>query len=142
MSHQWFNRNFTKLREYFLCAKKTKITTLFNNSSSPRHPGAILDSITYVNNVCMQIRCLRSEQSVNNVSAYIRCMCCLHMWYSPKWCQGDAEETNYWEGLSYMWKGWLIVGGGYYYCMSPPMSKANLRPWLSANNNSIYTKCK
>ncbi len=27
---QWFNRNFTKLREYFLCAKKTKITTLFN----------------------------------------------------------------------------------------------------------------
>ncbi len=31
MWHQWFNRNFMKLWEYFLCAKKTKITTLFNN---------------------------------------------------------------------------------------------------------------
>ncbi len=27
--HQWFNHNFTKLREYFLYAKKTKIMTLF-----------------------------------------------------------------------------------------------------------------
>ncbi len=36
MWHQWFNRNFTKLRKYFLYAKKTKIMTLFNNS--PRHP--------------------------------------------------------------------------------------------------------
>ncbi len=31
MRHQWVNRNFTKLRKYFLCAMKTKITTLFNN---------------------------------------------------------------------------------------------------------------
>ncbi len=38
MWHQWFNRNFMKLREYFLCTKKTKITTLFNNLSPPRHP--------------------------------------------------------------------------------------------------------
>ncbi len=28
MWHQWFNRNVMKLREYFLCAKKTKIITL------------------------------------------------------------------------------------------------------------------
>ncbi len=70
MWHQWFNLNFTKLREYFLCARKTKIMTLFNNSSPPRHPGAILGSITYVNNVCTHIRCLRSDQSVNNVSTY------------------------------------------------------------------------
>ncbi len=35
MGHQWFNHNFAKLREYFLCAKKTKIT-LFKNSSP--HP--------------------------------------------------------------------------------------------------------
>ncbi len=27
----WFNHNIMKLREYFLYAKKTKITTLFNN---------------------------------------------------------------------------------------------------------------
>ncbi len=31
--HQWFNRNFMKLRKFLLCTKKTKITTLFNNSS-------------------------------------------------------------------------------------------------------------
>ncbi len=28
MWYQWFNRNFTKLREYFLFAKKTKITNI------------------------------------------------------------------------------------------------------------------
>ncbi len=32
-----FNRNFTTLWEHFLCAKKRKIRTLFNNSSPP-HP--------------------------------------------------------------------------------------------------------
>ncbi len=32
----WFNCNFTELREYFLCAKKTKIMSLFNNSPLPR----------------------------------------------------------------------------------------------------------
>ncbi len=31
MWHQWFNCNFMKQREYILCAKKTKIMTLFNN---------------------------------------------------------------------------------------------------------------
>ncbi len=31
MWHQWFNLIFLKLWEYFLCAKKTKIITLFNN---------------------------------------------------------------------------------------------------------------
>ncbi len=30
MWHQWFNHNFVKLQEYFLCAKKKKIT-LFNH---------------------------------------------------------------------------------------------------------------
>ncbi len=38
MWHQWFNCNFMKLRDYFLCTKKTKITTLFNNSSPQHHP--------------------------------------------------------------------------------------------------------
>ncbi len=37
MWHQWFNCNFTKLREYILCANKTKIPTLFNNSSPPSY---------------------------------------------------------------------------------------------------------
>ncbi len=45
MWHQGFNRNFTKLWEYFLYAKKTKIMTLFNNSSPPHHCSTILESI-------------------------------------------------------------------------------------------------
>ncbi len=31
MWHQWFNFNVIKLWKYFLCTKKTKIMTLFNN---------------------------------------------------------------------------------------------------------------
>ncbi len=42
----------------------------------------------------MRIRCLRClcfDLNVNKVSVYICCICCLHMWYSPKWrhCRGD-----------------------------------------------------
>ncbi len=79
---------------------QTKISTLFNNSSPLRHPSGIFESTTYVNNVCcsvsaarMRIRCLRFDLKINNVSAYIRY---LHMWYSPKWHQGDVEEMNCW----------------------------------------------
>ncbi len=33
MWRQWFNCNFTKLREYIVCAKTTKQMTSFNNLS-------------------------------------------------------------------------------------------------------------
>ncbi len=39
------NCKFTKLREYFCMPKKTKIMTLFNNSSPPCHRSAILENI-------------------------------------------------------------------------------------------------
>ncbi len=57
MWHQWFNRNFTKLREYFFCAKKTKITTLFNNSSPPCHPIGLAPfwRVSHVNNICCSV---------------------------------------------------------------------------------------
>ncbi len=42
--HQWFNLNFMKWQEYFLYAKKIKITTLFYNSSHLRH---ILENIRW-----------------------------------------------------------------------------------------------
>ncbi len=76
-----------------------KTPTLFNNSSSPcLHPGTILDSITYVNNVCTWISCLHSDQSVNNVAAYIT----LHMTFTyamlfkmvPGWRHGGDELLN------------------------------------------------
>ncbi len=47
-----------------MCKEKE---TLFNNSSPPCHPGTILESITYINNVCnicTLIHCLRSDQSI------------------------------------------------------------------------------
>ncbi len=45
---QWFNLNFTKLREYFLCAKKTEITSLFNNFFSPELPSSTIESPTTI----------------------------------------------------------------------------------------------
>ncbi len=45
IQNQGFNRNFTKLREYFLYVKKTKIMTLFNSLSPLRQRSAILDYI-------------------------------------------------------------------------------------------------
>ncbi len=45
--HQWFNLHFMKWQEYFLYAKKIKITTLFYNSSHLRHSSAILENIRW-----------------------------------------------------------------------------------------------
>ncbi len=59
--------------------------TLFHNLSPPRHH-AILESVTYVNNICTWIRCLRSDQSVNNVTQLTQnSIRCLLIWYSPRW---------------------------------------------------------
>ncbi len=93
MWHQWFNCNFTKLQEYFLCAKKTKIMTLFNNLLPLRHPCANLESITYVINVCTQIRCLRFDLNVNNVSAYIRCLRMYYFQMEQGW-RGGRKVLN------------------------------------------------
>ncbi len=44
---QFSNRNFTKLQDYFLYAKETKITTLFNSLSPLRQRSAILENIRW-----------------------------------------------------------------------------------------------
>ncbi len=57
-----------KRREYFLYAKKTKITTLFNNSSQR---SAILENIHWTKTAYAEvssttrIRCFHSNQSIN-----------------------------------------------------------------------------
>ncbi len=95
MWHQWFNRNFVKLREYFLCAKKTKITTIQQFVSASPY-SAILE--------------YHDVKSVNNVN--ISAWCCWHrtayvvyvqikarayiVILSKMALQGDAEETNCW----------------------------------------------
>ncbi len=53
----------------------------------------ILESSTYLNNVCTQTTCPRK---VLLTQSSIRC---LRMWYSPKWHQGDAAEENCWIKL-------------------------------------------
>ncbi len=107
MWHQWFNHNFTKLRDYFLCAKKTKIMTLFNNSSPY---SAILEMITYLCNVCTRICCLHFDLNVNNVSAYIHC---LRMWYRglqarqgpTHWVHSDRAQVFF-----FFFTDWARVG--------------------------------
>ncbi len=66
--HQWFNRNVMKLREYFLYAKKTKMTTLFNNSTITPFwrvtTGRKLRMLFCVSHAT-RIRCFHSNKSIN-----------------------------------------------------------------------------
>ncbi len=57
--------------------QNNNIIQQFVSSTSPYR--AISESITYVNNICMRIRCLCFDLNVNNVSAYIHTYdpCCL-----------------------------------------------------------------
>ncbi len=73
--------------------------------SSASAYSAILESITYIKNICKactrRICCLCSDQSVNNINLLEQhkqpmvlltqnSRSCLHMWYSPKrWHRGD-----------------------------------------------------
>ncbi len=65
MWHQWFNCNFTKLREYFLCAKKTKsndfiqhLLLLIPSAALRRHCRKYQDTcacfLLHVNNACSE----------------------------------------------------------------------------------------
>ncbi len=73
--HQWFNRNVMKLREYFLYAKKTKMTTLFNNSTLTPFwrvtTGRKLRMLFCVSHAT-RIRCFHSNQSINKRRSRIR----------------------------------------------------------------------
>ncbi len=81
------HRNFTKLREYFLYAKKTKITTLFNNSSPPHllcHRSTILESIHWTQiayDVLCQLRHTDGVTLLVLVEVFIRCAYRLEMMY-------------------------------------------------------------
>ncbi len=84
MWHLWLNRNFMKLWEYFWCGKKTKIMTLFNNSS-PRHCPLPFMSTTHacyaahVTQACAA-PCLQAEECT-----------CMASWMAV---DGDTEEKN------------------------------------------------
>ncbi len=50
--HQWFNRNVMEMQEYFLYAKKIKITTLFDNLSPLRQRSPVLENIHWRQAAC------------------------------------------------------------------------------------------
>ncbi len=75
MWHQWFNHNFTKLWEYFLCANQYKNNDfILQFVSSTSTYSAILESITCVNNICCSV----------SAAPYTDTFCVL-MRYYPKW---------------------------------------------------------
>ncbi len=137
MWHQWSNRNFTKPWKYFLCAKKTKIMTLFNNSSPLRHPIAPF-CITYVNDICCSVLVapyvdtlfmlftLLSE--LNNVSTYIRCICCLriYFYYVCNLCSED-ERRSY--GFGKTW-GWVINDRIFIFGWTIPLTADTWLRWM------------
>ncbi len=84
MWHQWFKRNFTKLREYFLCAKKTKIMNLFNNSSPPCHPGA-MRIVVYVVYALIWTKTTYPHGAADTEQHTLFTF----SGYSPKWRQGE-----------------------------------------------------
>ncbi len=106
MWHQRFNRNFTKLREYFLCAKKKKrlystirllrvtLVPLWRVSTERKQP--MLFCVSCVTWIC----CFRSEQSANNAEnvsvwrswhriAYAVYVQWILSKMAPGWCGGD-----------------------------------------------------
>ncbi len=94
--------NFTKLWEYFLYTKKTKITTLFNNSSPPRHRSVIFEYPPDANSIVLcqlsQTEKLSTFIVLNENSISMWCgwhrtayAICVHY--------GDTEETNCWIKL-------------------------------------------
>ncbi len=88
MRHQWFNSHFMKLREYFLYAKKIKITTIqqfVTSASSWRH-------LVYVQiQVHICVFCVSSFTCIR----YLHLDQSTHMRHDTP--QGKAEETNFWS---------------------------------------------
>ncbi len=98
MCHQGFNRNLTKLREYFLYTKKTKIMTLFNNSSPPRHPIAPFWRVSTERKQCMLFCVSRSQ--TNTFSTFI---------YTLVGMEGAADTEQHTPVMS---SGTIAVYGG------------------------------
>ncbi len=106
--------NFTKQWEYFLYAKKTKISTLFNNSSPPRHCSAIFEYPPDANSICCSVSAkpngkivniyLRFDLNENSISVWCG-------WHRTAYAicvhYGDVEETNCWIKLIFLFS-WCI----------------------------------
>ncbi len=92
MSHQEFNRNFTKLREYFLCAKKTKITIYSTILLPELLSSSILESTPEHNQRCLHSA---STRFILNIDAdYV-------LGYSPKW--GKMSHGLFYQSPCYVY---------------------------------------
>ncbi len=89
MWHHWFNRNFAKLREYFMCAKKTIITQFIKLSYHLppfwRVPRTIIStlSIVYVQHALITFWGKHTHAS----------------WHSPNWSSTWLWEKNCWINI-------------------------------------------
>ncbi len=134
MWHQWFNRNVMKLQEYFLCAKKIKITTLFNdffssvsdNTRSQQYHDACVHS-----SACKQgaahpgstSECLWSTSTFVNMSVLLLSMqgqkaLGIHQKYLNL-CSED-EQRSYRFGTTW---GWVINDSIFIFGWTIPLNK-------------------
>ncbi len=103
MWHRWFNGNFTKLWEYFLCSKKTKIMTLFNNSSPPNH---IFHHYGEYHDACALLSSAHKQGSANVCSTSVASRAYVSLFT----CRGtldnggrsDLKEKNCWIKLLFL----------------------------------------
>ncbi len=98
---QWFNPNFTKLREYFVRKEnKNDFIQQFLVSASPWcHFGEyhIRKHHMYMDTLfTFRSKCKQQTAYPRTVLLTQNSICCLRMWYSPKWHQGEAETRNCW----------------------------------------------
>ncbi len=84
--NQWINCNYMKLQEYFLCTKKTKITTLFNNSSF----------------LCQSSTCIfLGLDRVSCVAVYART--------ESSWTSSKISSFVFWRWTKVLWVGNDII---------------------------------
>ncbi len=90
MWHQGFNRNFMKLPEYFLYAKKTKITTLSMWCGWHRRVYAVCVQRIFSK---MVLRWCRGDELLNKIVIFVFFTSCysrsfVKLWLNP-WCHMD-----------------------------------------------------
>ncbi len=132
MWHQWYYFNFTKLREYFCVQRKIKLQ-LFLHFISSTSPWCHFGEYTYINNVCnlcTWICCLRSDQSANNVSAYICCIDCLVQWIRSKMGPGCRQGILTMSLLRF----WALIVLGSLLSMGGPESSQNSSKYMNLSS--------
>ncbi len=90
MWHQWFNRNFMKLQEYFLWIQKTKITTLINKLFSSL---SVYDTRSRENHACVWSCWCRSRCSAGETGCAASCFQAEECTHTSCYCRERVLNT-------------------------------------------------